>query len=283
METMPLTLRYVVADVFTDTALTGNQLAVFTDGRDVDDDTMQKLAKEMNFSETVFVLPPEQGGHVRIRIFTPVAELPFAGHPVLGSAFVLGAPLQLGEIRLETDAGIVPVTLEREGARIVFGWMQQPLPDFEPFAQAEELQELLGVRSQLPVELYRLGPGHVYLELASKEQVAALAPDFAALGRLTTFGVNCFAGEGTDWKTRMFAPMSGVAEDPATGSAAGPLAMHLLRHGRIAPDDEIEISQGVELGRPSRLYARVTGTPEQIEGVEVGGSAVIVARGEFKL
>src|SRR5438067_8639309 len=148
------TLRYVVADVFTDTPLTGNQLAVFTDGRDVDDDTMQKLAKEMNFSETVFVLPPEQGGHVRIRIFTPVAELPFAGHPVLGSAFVLGAPLQLGEIRLETGAGIVPVTLEREGARITFGWMSQPVPSWEPFGKAAKVEELLGITSELPVELY---------------------------------------------------------------------------------------------------------------------------------
>jgi len=276
-------LRYVVADVFTDKPLTGNQLAVFTDGRDVDDETMQRLAKEMNFSETVFVLPGEQGGHVRIRIFTPVSELPFAGHPILGTAFVLGGPLQLGELRLETGAGIVPVTLEREGARIVFGWMQQPLPEFEPFAKAEELQDLLGVRSQLPVEVYNLGPEHAYLELASEEEVAGLSPDFAALGRLTDVGVNCFAGSGTRWKTRMFAPVYGVAEDPATGSAAGPLAVHLARHGRIAFGDEIEISQGDEIGRPSKLYARVTGTPEQIERVEVGGSAVIVARGEFKL
>src|SRR5947209_14608839 len=120
------TLRYVVADVFTDTPLTGNQLAVFTDGRDVDDATMQKLAREMNFSETVFVLPPVVGGHARIRLFTPATELPFAGHPVLGSAFVLGGPMQLGEIRLETGSGVIPVTLEREGARIVFGRMSQP-------------------------------------------------------------------------------------------------------------------------------------------------------------
>jgi trans-2,3-dihydro-3-hydroxyanthranilate isomerase len=276
-------LRYVVADVFTDTPLTGNQLAVFTDGRDVDDATMQKLAKEMNFSETVFVLPPEAGGHARIRIFTPVTELPFAGHPVLGSAFVLGAPLQLGEIRLETDSGVVPVTLEREGARIVFGWMQQPIPAYEPFADAEALQEVLGVRSQLPVELYHLGPAHVYLELGSEDEVAALAPDFGALARLTNAGVNCFAGSGTRWKTRMFAAGSGVAEDPATGSAAGPLAIHLARHGRIQFGDEIEISQGTEIGRPSKLFARVEGTPEQIERVEVGGSAVTVARGEFRL
>jgi trans-2,3-dihydro-3-hydroxyanthranilate isomerase len=276
-------LRYVVADVFTDTPLTGNQLAVFTDGRDVDDETMQKLAKEMNFSETVFVLPAANDAHARIRIFTPAAELPFAGHPVLGSAFVLAAPLQLGELKLETGAGVVPVTLEREGARIVFGWMQQPIPTYGPFAQAEELQELLGVRSQLPVELYHLGPEHVYLQLESEDDVARLAPDFAALGRLTDAGVNCFAGSGLHWKTRMFAPVYGVAEDPATGSAAGPLAVHLLRHGRIASGDEIEISQGAELGRPSKLYARVTGTPEKVGRVEVGGSAVIVARGEFRL
>jgi trans-2,3-dihydro-3-hydroxyanthranilate isomerase len=276
-------LRYVVADVFTDTALTGNQLAVFTDGRDVDDDTMQKLAKEMNFSETVFALPPEAGGHARIRIFTPALELPFAGHPVLGSAFVLGAPLQLGEIRLETGAGTIPVTLEREGARISFGWMQQPVPEHEAFAEAEELQNVLGVRSQLPVEIYYLGPNHVYLELGSPEEVAALKPDFAAIEQITSAGVNCFAGSGKQWKTRMFAPGSGAAEDPATGSAAGPLAFHLVRHGRIEPGDEIEISQGDEIGRPSKLYARVAGTRDRVERIDVGGSAVIVARGEFRI
>jgi trans-2,3-dihydro-3-hydroxyanthranilate isomerase len=275
-------LRYVVADVFTDTALTGNQLAVFTDGREVDEATMQKLAREMNFSETVFVLPPVQGGHARIRIFTPVVELPFAGHPVLGSAFVLGSPLQLSEIKLETGSGVVPIALEREGARIVFGWMRQPVPEFEPFAEAEALQEVLGVRSQLPVEIYYLGPGHVYLELGSADEVAVLKPDFSAIERLTSAGVNCFAGSGIQWKTRMFAPGSGAAEDPATGSAAGPLALHLARHGRIGFGDEIEISQGDEIGRPSKLYARVHGTAERIEQVEVGGSAVIVARGEFR-
>src|SRR5947207_3183652 len=127
------TLRYVVADVFTNVPLAGNQLAVFTDGRDVDDETMRKLAREMNFSETVFVLPPEAGGHARIRIFTPGVELPFAGHPVLGSAFVLGQPLQLTEIRLETGAGVVPVRLEREGPRITFGWMTQPIPQWRTY------------------------------------------------------------------------------------------------------------------------------------------------------
>jgi trans-2,3-dihydro-3-hydroxyanthranilate isomerase len=276
-------LRYVVADVFTDTALTGNQLAVFTDGRDVDDELMQRLAKEMNYSETVFVLPPEAGGHARIRIFTPATELPFAGHPVLGSAYVLAGPMQLGEIQLETGAGVVPIALEREGPRISFGWMSQPIPEHEPFAKADEVQELLGFRSGLPVELYHQGPGFAYFELESKDALAGLTPDFGALGRITDFGVSCFAGSGTDWKTRMFAPTSGVPEDPATGSAAGPLAMHLARHGRISFGEEIEISQGDEIGRPSKLYARVTGTPDDVETIEVGGSAVIVARGEFRL
>jgi trans-2,3-dihydro-3-hydroxyanthranilate isomerase len=276
-------LRYVVADVFTDEALTGNQLAVFTDGRDVDDELMQKLAKEMNFSETVFVLPSDDDAHARIRIFTPATELPFAGHPVLGSAYVLAGPMQLGEIRLETGAGVVPITLEREGARITFGWMRQPIPEIEPFDKAGEVEELLGIRSQLPVELYHQGPGFAYFEVESKDALAELSPDFGALGRITDYGISCFAGSGTSWKTRMFAPTSGVPEDPATGSAAGPLTLHLARHGRIAFGDEIEISQGDEVGRPSKLYARVTGTPDAVETIHVGGSAVIVARGEFKI
>src|SRR5919199_5183399 len=133
------TLRYAVADVFTDTPLAGNQLAVFTDARDLDERTMQALAKEMNYSESVFVLPTEADADVRIRIFTPTSELPFAGHPTLGSAFVLGGPLQKTVIRLETGAGVVPVELEREGARIVFGRMQQPIPTFEAFSGEEEL------------------------------------------------------------------------------------------------------------------------------------------------
>ena len=277
--------RYVVADVFTEAPLAGNQLAVFTDAREIPEDRLQPLAREMNFSETVFVYTPEGGGHARIRIFTPTAELPFAGHPVLGTAFVLAAPLQLSEIRLETGMGVVPVALERDGARIVFGWMSQPLPSVEHFAGEEELLRALGVeRSELPVELYDLGIRHVYVALPSPEAVAALVPHFAALARLTGIvGVNCFAGEGKRWKTRMFAPGDGVPEDPATGSAAGPLACHLARHGRIGFGDEIEISQGVEVGRPSTLFARVEGSPERIEKVEVGGSAVVVARGEFRL
>jgi trans-2,3-dihydro-3-hydroxyanthranilate isomerase len=277
--------RYVVCDVFTDTPLEGNQLAVFTDARDLPEELLQPLARELKFSETVFVYPAEAGGHARMRIFTPAAEIPFAGHPTLGTAFVLGAPLQLGEIRLETGVGIVPVTLEREGARIVFGRMSQPVPSVEPFDDQANLLAALGVeRSELPIELYDNGLRHVYVCLPSPEDVAALKPDhkrLAASGAMLC--VSTIAGSGTTWKTRMFAPGGGVDEDPATGSAAGPLCVHLVRHGVVPPGEEIEITQGVEIGRPSKLYARVDGAPERIERVEVGGSAVVVARGEFKL
>jgi trans-2,3-dihydro-3-hydroxyanthranilate isomerase len=271
---------FVVADVFTDVPFAGNQLAVFTDAREIPEERLQPLAREINFSETVFVYPPEGDGHARMRIFTPALELPFAGHPVLGTAFVLGGPLQLEELWLETGAGIVPVRLEREGSRITFGWMRQPAVAAEEFEQAGELLALLGVGEPgLPVELYRQGPGHVYVELDSPEAVAALRPDSAALLELSPYGTVCFARDGERWKARVFVPAHGVGEDPATGSAAGPLALHLARHGRIGFGDEIEIRQGLEMGRPSTLYA-VARSPEE---VEVGGSAVVVARGEFRL
>jgi trans-2,3-dihydro-3-hydroxyanthranilate isomerase len=273
------TFRYVFADVFTDVEFAGNQLAVFTDARGIPEEQLQPLAREINFSETVFVYPAEGDGHARIRIFTPTLELPFAGHPVLGTAFVLGGPLQLTELHLETGAGVVPIRLERDGSRVVFGWMRQPVVAAEPYEQADELLALLGVESSLPVELYRQGPGHVYVELESPEAVAALRPDIRALEELSSYGTDCFARDGDVWKSRVFVPTHGVGEDPATGSAAGPLALHLARHGRIGFGDEIEIRQGVELGRPSTLYA-VARSPEE---VEVGGSAVVVARGEFRL
>ncbi len=158
------------------------------------------------------------------------------------------------------------------------------MPTVEPFARADELLAALGVeRSELPVEVYDNGVKHVYVALASEDAVAALAPDMEVLSRLGVLGVNCFAGAGTRWKTRMFAPADGVAEDPATGSAAGPLACHLARHGRIAWGEQIEISQGAEMGRPSTLFATAHGGDGLIDRVEVGGSAVVVARGEFRL
>lgn len=277
-------LRYVVADVFTDRPLTGNQLAVFTDARELDSETMQALALEIGFSETVFVLPAEGEGDVRIRIFTPRVELPFAGHPVLGSAFVLGGPLQKSLIALETVGGIVPVELERdESGAIVFGWMTQPVPTVEPYPHVEALLAALGVETPtVPVERYDNGVRHTYVGLRSPDEVASLQPDLSALARLGVLA-NCFAGSGTAWKTRMFAPSVGVPEDPATGSAAGPLACHLCRHGLVEWGAEIEIEQGAEIDRPSTLFARAVGGDDSITRVEVGGRAVVVARGEFRI
>jgi trans-2,3-dihydro-3-hydroxyanthranilate isomerase len=272
--------RYVVADVFTDTPLQGNQVAVFTDARDIPEHRLQELAREVNFSETTFVYPPDGDGHVRVRIFTPGVELPFAGHPLLGTAVVLGGPLQLIEIRLETGKGTIPIVLEREGARIVSARMRQPVPTIQSFPQVDELLAALGgVESQLPVELYDNGVPHVYVALGSRDEVAALRPNMGALEQLGAYGFNCFAGEGTKWKTRMFGIGVGVTEDPATGSAAGPLALHLVRHGRVSYGDELEIVQGEEIQRRSILYA----TAHSPEHIEVAGSAVIVARGEFQL
>jgi trans-2,3-dihydro-3-hydroxyanthranilate isomerase len=277
-------LRYRIVDVFTDRPLAGNGLAVFTDARGIPEEQLQPLARELNLSETVFVLPSEDGGHARVRIFTPTQELPFAGHPILGTAFILAAPLQLDEIRLETGAGLIPIRLERDGGAIAFGRMVQPIPTVTPFEGVEELLRAVGVeRSELPVELYDNGPRFVYVGLPSREAVAALAPDLGYLATLPVVGVYCYAGEGRRWKSRLFAPGSGVPEDPGTGSAAGPLAVHLARHGAIGFGEEIEIELGVEIGRPCTLFARVDGSADAVERVEVGGTAVVVARGEFRL
>ena len=285
-ERQELVRRYVVADVFTEAPLEGNQLAVFADGTDLSDELMQRTAREMNLSETVFVLPPESAeADARVRIFTPGAELPFAGHPVLGTAFVLGSERGLESVRLETGAGVIPVALRRDGARIVFGEMEQPVPQAEPFERADELLSALGLaRSELPVEAYRNGPRHVYVALASEAAVAAVSADLNALAALGPLGVNVTAGSGGRFKTRNYAPGLGVPEDPATGSAAGPLAVHLVRHGRATFGEQIEIRQGVEIARPSLLYARVEGSSEEgVRRVLVGGAAVTVARGEYRL
>ena len=273
---------YLVVDVFTDTPLEGNPLAVFTDGSGIPPERMQRIAREMNLSETVFVLPPEEGGDHRIRIFTPFDELPFAGHPTLGTAYVLGSDSDVEAVTLETGAGAVEVSLTRSGGRITSGRMTQPIPTWEPYEHAAEvLAALGGVASVLPVEAYRNGPEFVYVALAGEEDLAGLQPDLGALARLLDTGVYCFSGSGLRWRARMFAPGGGIPEDPATGSAAGPLAVHLARHGRIELGQEIEIRQGVEMGRPSTLYARAAGQGEWIERVEVAGSAVVVARGEL--
>jgi trans-2,3-dihydro-3-hydroxyanthranilate isomerase len=273
---------YLLVDVFTDAPLEGNQLAVVTDARDIAGEQMQRLARELNLSETVFVLAAHGEGDVRIRIFTPTVEMPFAGHPVLGCAIVVASALDSGEVTFETGAGAVSVAVERTGPAACFGRMRQPIPSWAPFEREVELLQALGVeRSGLPVEVYRNGPRHVFVELAGEAEVAALEPDMRALLALGPLTISCFAGSRQSWKTRMFAPGLGVAEDPATGSAAGPLAVHLSRHGRIAFGEEIAIRQGEEIGRPSLLQARADGSAQRIERVEVGGSAVIAAQGDL--
>jgi trans-2,3-dihydro-3-hydroxyanthranilate isomerase len=280
--------RYTIADVFTDEPLQGNQVAVFTDASGLSAETMQRAAREMNLSETVFVFRAEDpGAHLRVRIFTPATELPFAGHPVLGTAFVVGRAMGSNVVRLETGLGVIPVTLLRsDGGAPYYGEMEQRVPTAEPFDAVDELVAALGAAPDhggLPIEAYPNGPLHVYVEFPSEDAVAALRPDIGALERLGVYGISCFAGSGSHWKTRMFGPALGVAEDPATGSAAGPLAVHLARYGRVGFGTDIEIVQGVEIGRRSVLRARVEGEGDRVDRVFVGGSAVIVARGEYRL
>jgi trans-2,3-dihydro-3-hydroxyanthranilate isomerase len=279
---------YTIADVFCAEPLTGNPVAVFTDGEGVPGEVMQRTARELNLSETVFVLgaDDDRDADARVRIFTPSVELPFAGHPVLGTAFVLGATRGLDTVRLRTGAGIVPVALRREGGDIVYGEMEQPIPEWSPFEAESELLAALGVvHSGLPVEVYDNGSRHTYVELPDEDAVAAVAPDMRALAAVGPIGASCFAvlGGGVRVKTRMFGPGLGVPEDPATGSAAGPLAVHLARHGRIAFGQTIEIHQGAEIGRPSLLRAAAEGSAESVTRVAVGGGAVIVAHGEYRL
>ena len=277
---------YTILDVFTSTPLEGNPVAVFTDGSGLTDAVMQRTARELNLSETVFLLPAPDGtsAHAHARIFTPATEMPFAGHPVLGTAFLLAQRDGLDRVVLLTGAGPVPVTLRRVGNTVVDGEMEQPIPTWEPLAEADAVLAALGVpESILPIEVYDNGPRHAFVALDTEAAVVAVRPDFAALGDAGNFGVSCFAVTERGVKTRMFGPALGVNEDPATGSAAGPLSVHLARHGRTQFGEPMQISQGDEIGRPSRLRAMVTGTAARIERVTVGGGAVIVARGEYRL
>jgi trans-2,3-dihydro-3-hydroxyanthranilate isomerase len=277
------TLRYVICDVFTDHPLEGNQLAVFTNASTISEALMQRLAKEMNFSETTFVLPPARGGHARVRIFTPHKELPFAGHPTLGTAAVIGGVMEAVEVRLELDVGIVPVWLTREGARVTGGTMAQPLPEPFAFDAHAELLAALGVDAAGPVGAYRNGPSHLVVPVRSREVVASLSPDLKRLASLTDGCVSVCARDERGIKSRVFAPGEGIDEDPATGSAAGPVAVHFHRMGRLALDEEVRIDQGAEIGRPSELVVRLGGSEDEITRVEVGGGVQVVARGEFRV
>jgi len=280
------TLRYTLCDVFTERPLAGSPSCVFTDARGLDAATMQALARETNLSETVFVLPPTQGGQARLRIFTPSDELPFGAQPVLSAAYVLGGPLESVGLRLELPAGVVEVKLEREGARIAFGWVK--LPPALPLG-IENGGAILAALGLSPADTepfaYQCGTEHVFIELRSEAAVSALSPDWAALARATRAHVFAFSFDGKRCRARGFAPgaehgrpgAAGSAEDPATASALGPLCLHLQSRSRLSPTDILCVDQGMEVQRPSTLYAR--GLDAGL--VEVGGSARVVARGQF--
>ena len=278
--------RYVIADVFTDTPLEGNQVAVFTDAREIPEDKLQQIAREMNLSETVFVYKPEGDGHARIRIFTPTIEMPFAGHPTLGTAFILSGPLlargdqardrRWGSFRCGSSV--------RTGGSCSGGWRSRCRPS-RPYDGEDELFDILGVGAlRAPGRALRQRrPARVRLPRLRRTRSRRCGRIWAVwpgVGRSASTASPERARRGRRGCSRR---SSGVAEDPATGSAAGPLALHLARHGRIAFGDEIEISQGVEVGRPSKLFARVDGSADDVQRVEVGGSAVTVARGELSI
>lgn len=283
-------MRFLILDVFTDRPLTGNQLAVFPDGPSVPEAIRQDLAREVGFSETVYVDPPSHpvAGDARARIFTPATELPFAGHPVLGTAVALGRERSLPPGSVVTlECGVGPVPVELDGTA-TGGWMVQPLPEISSVANAAKVLTALGLDAGdvvTPLDRYVNGPEHLVVAVADGDRVAALTPDFGALVRAAgAAGVSTCAVTGPGAVvTRCFVPGLGVNEDPATGSAAGPVGVHLLRHGLVDPGIELTIEQGAAIQRPSVLRVRVAGTADAIESVAVGGSAVIVGEGRFDL
>jgi trans-2,3-dihydro-3-hydroxyanthranilate isomerase len=296
-------LRYLHYDVFTRDRLAGNQLAVFLDGRGLVAATMQAVAREMNFSESSFILPPErEDTDRRMRIFSPAVEMPMAGHPTIGSTFALAhaGVIQPGSSRFVfgLNVGPVPVDLEWAGAQLRFAWMTQARPAYGRIVDGGAVAAAVGLdmRDLLPnrpVQTVSCGVEYLIVPLRDASCVHRASPDRGALKRLASaIGVDValylFAPSPTGTATmecRMFAPGLGVLEDPATGSAAGPLGCYVVRHGLVIGQDtqRILISQGVAMGRPSRIHVAVTGTSAAITGVKVGGEAVLVGEGELIL
>jgi trans-2,3-dihydro-3-hydroxyanthranilate isomerase len=299
-------MRFVQLDVFTSEPFGGNQLAVFQDAQELSDEEMQAIAREMNYSESTFITPAtDPKALCRVRIFTPMSELPFAGHPVVGTSYALaylGAVPGAGSpIYLQLGVGTLPVEILYEERKPSFVWMHQPTPKFELWkGDRAALASALGLTpadfdDTLPIERGSAGGGFVYVPLTSLAAVGKARPGadlVAAMANPTPHvGVYIFtlepAPSGADVHGRMFAPEVGIVEDPATGAAAGPLGVYLLRHGKKRPDAEretrIRLEQGVEMGRPSRIEIAITGTAEQVEDVRVGGESVVVAEGELYL
>jgi len=298
-----MALAFLQYDVFTGEVLTGNQLAVFLDGRGLQPERMQAIAREMNFSETTFIVPPEQPGtDVRMRIFTPGVELPMAGHPTIGSTFALAhaGTIPPGTVRFVFGLGVgpTPVDLEWEDSRLRFVWMTQRLPEFGPVlenrtaAAAAIGLDVRDVVPDLPVQQVSCGLPYLLIPLRDKATVDRAISDAGAIRRLSVatamddsvflFAVSP-AGSPETVYSRMFASQFGVLEDAATGSASGPLGAYLVRYHVVAgaAAGQILCLQGVAMGRPSRIYVAIEGTAAAITSVKVGGEAILVAEGQL--
>ena len=300
---MSKTRRFALAqwDVFSSKALEGNSLAVFFDGRGLSDAEMQSIAKEMNLSETTFILPRdaeiarERG--VRVRIFTVQEELPFAGHPTLGTAFALRAGAGAKEILLELNVGRVPVRFEETTGQPVFGEMTQIEPTFGTQHDREAVACALGLRvddfdSSLPIETVSTGIAYTVVPLKSLPGIQNLRVDLSrADDYLAKTGGKFFyfvSRETVDPAARLHARMLFYnGEDPATGSAAGCTAAWAVAHAVAKPDERILIEQGIEMQRPSRIFVRASqqskNRDNRIVNVRVGGNAVEVMRAEVFL
>ncbi len=298
--------RFLLVDVFTEEPFGGNQLAVFPDAAGLDERLMQPIARELNFSETVYVLPPRRKDALaRLRIFTPEAEVPFAGHPVIGTAFALeenGGARAEGddEIVLELEAGPCPVRRRRASdGTLLQAIMTQQRPVFlAETSRVEMVGKALGIDPReilvtgLPSQVVSTGlPFHI-VPISSLETMRKIAPHsgrLLALGReLGVSDVYCFSFDTVESDAtvhaRMFAPSYGIPEDAATGSAAGCLGAYVVRNRAVPPSrlTRLVIEQGLEIGRPSRLYVEVESEESRIVAVRVGGSAVVVGEGAMR-
>lgn len=293
-------LHYHRVDVFTDRAFGGNPLAVFTNGRGLDTETMQAIAKEFNLSETTFVLPPDDPKHDwRVRIFTPGSELPMAGHPTVGTSFVLAREHMIPRgaretaIVLEEGVGPVPVRVEFEEGEPSFAEMTQPLPTFGPAiedrASAASMLSLeeQDLESELPVQIVSCGVPFMYVPLRSLDAARRARPRADLMERVAeAHGIppevflftREVEHEGSTVHSRMFAPGLGITEDPATGAASGPLGCYLVKHG-VLPAGDIVSEQGIEMGRPSFIHIRIESEGEQITAVRVGGNCHFAGEG----
>jgi trans-2,3-dihydro-3-hydroxyanthranilate isomerase len=293
--------RYLHYDVFTETALTGNQLAVFTDPAGLATEDMTRITREMNFSESTFIFPAEQSGtDFRVRIFCPDGEMPFAGHPTIGTTFALAHETlvtpERTRIVLGLGLGPTPVDLEWQAGRLAFAWMTQQPPVFGLTIDARDrVAAALGLEPAAivpgaPIQEISCGVPFLYVPLISRAAVDQCSLDPRAFGLLvkesgvTRHNVFVFSTEPGDDRATAYSRMLGLdREDPATGSASGPLGCYLVRYGLVPASGagHIVSHQGVRMQRPSRVHIRIAGTPETITGVTVGGASVLVGDGRI--